>query len=383
MSRPYRVLHAPTTVGGNPQGLSKALNSLGACSWTLALQQNYFNYPADYVLWSESDGRLKRELKRLFALIYVAFKYDVIHYNFGTTIAAAGYYRPSSSGIKSLFRWVYCNYLSLLQLLELKTYKALGKSLFLTYQGDDARQGDYSRANFKFSIASQVDASYYSDLSDEWKRQSIARLTKYCDAIYAVNPDLLHVLPQRTKFVPYSHISLEDWIPHYTQLENRKLRIAHAPSHRNVKGTEFILAALDKLQFEGFEFELVLVEGLGNNEAKKLYETADVVVDQLFAGWYGGLAVEAMALGKPVLVYIRREDLKFIPSEMAADLPFINVDPESIEEGLRQVLMMPRHELLALAKRSRAYVERWHNPIKIASELMGDYDAARSRRGIS
>lgn len=377
MASSYKVLHAPTTVGGNPQGLSKALNSLGVYSRTLALQQNYFNYPADYALWSENDGRFKRELKRLFALSYAAFKYDVIHYNFGTTIAAAGYYRPSSGVINRLLRWIYCRYLDNLQLIELKTYKALGKSLFITYQGDDARQGDYSLANFKFSIASQVGDSYYNKVSDEWKRQSIARLSKYCDEIYAVNPDTLYVLPKGAKFIPYSHISLEEWTPQYTQLEKRKLRIAHAPSHRKAKGTEFILAALDKLKYEGFEFELVLVEGLSNEEAKKIYGTADVLVDQLFAGWYGGLAVEAMALGKPVLVYIRSEDLKFIPGEMAADLPVINVDPETIEKGLRQVLMMPRQELLALAKKSRAYVEKWHNPMKIASELIVDYEASQ------
>ena len=87
-----------------------------------------------------------------------------------------------------------------------------------------------------------------------------------------------------------------------------------------------------------------------------------------------------MALGKPVLVYIRSEDLKFIPSEMAADLPFINVDPNTIGDGIRQLLTMPREELLALAKKSRAYVEKWHNPMKIASELVVDYEAAISKR---
>ncbi len=375
MSKSYKVLHAPTTVGGNPQGLSEALNILGVYSRTLTLQQNYLNYQADYVLWSQRDGRLKRELKRLITLFYVGFKYDVIHYNFGTTIAATGCFISSSSGIKSFLRLAYYIYLDGLQLLELKAYKALGKSLFVTYQGDDARQGDYSLTNFKFSIASQVDSSYYNKESDEWKRQSIARFSKYCNVIYAVNPDLLNVLPKGAKFIPYSHISLEKWTPQYTQLEVRKLRIAHAPSHQKAKGTDAILAALEKLKTDGYEFELVLVEGLSNAEAKNIYGIADVFVDQLFAGWYGGLAVEAMALGKPVLVYIRSEDLKFIPNEMAADLPFINVDPETIEEGLRQVLTMPRHDLLALAKKSREYVEKWHNPMKIASKLMDDYDS--------
>lgn len=383
MAGSYKVLHAPTSVGGNPQGLSNALNSIGVYSRTLTLQQNHFNYPADYVLWSENEGIFIRELKRLFALVTVAFTYDVIHYNFGTTIAAPAYYRPPEKSVTAFIRLMYHKYLDALQLLELKAYKKLGKSLFVTYQGDDARQGDYSLANFEFSIASQVDELYYNKYSDEWKRNSIVRLSKYCKGIYSVNPDLLYVLPNIAKFYPYSHISLDDWTPQYTQLETRKLRIAHAPSHRKVKGTEFILAALDKLKSEGFEFELVLIEGLSNQAAKKVYETVDVFVDQLFAGWYGGLAVEAMALGKPVLVYIRTDDLKLIASEMAADLPFINVSPDSIENGLRHLLLMPRDELFSLAKRSRAFVEKWHDPLKIASEMRGNYDLALSKKLIS
>jgi hypothetical protein len=41
----------------------------------------------------------------------------------------------------------------------------------------------------------------------------------------------------------------------------------------------------------------------------------------LFAGWYGGLAVELMALGKPVLAYIREEDLSFVDPQMRYELP--------------------------------------------------------------
>jgi hypothetical protein len=35
---------------------------------------------------------------------------------------------------------------------------------------------------------------------------------------------------------------------------------------------------------------------------------------------------------------------------------------------------MPRSELLALAKKSREYVEKWHDPLKIAQEIKDDYE---------
>ena len=103
-------------------------------------------------------------------------------------------------------------------------------------------------------------------------------------------------------------------------------------------------------------------------------------MDQLFAGWYGGLAVEAMALGKPVVVYIRQDDLRLIPNAMRLELPLFRWtrhDPD----GLRRVLTMPRHELHALGRRSRAFVERWHEPLKIADEMKAAYEAALRRRG--
>jgi hypothetical protein len=87
-----------------------------------------------------------------------------------------------------------------------------------------------------------------------------------------------------------------------------------------------------------------------------------------------------MALGKPVVVYIRDEDLKFIPSEMTAELPFIQATPGSIESALREVLQMPRARLLKLAERSRAYVERWHNPITIAKRIKEDIEQAISAK---
>ena len=52
---------------------------------------------------------------------------------------------------------------------------------------------------------------------------------------------------------------------------------------------------------EDLDADLELVEGLHHDEAFERYRAADIVVDQLNAGWYGLFAIEAMALGKPVV----------------------------------------------------------------------------------
>ena len=372
-----KVLHIPSGVGGNPQGLSKHLNRVGIESETWILKQNYFGYGADKLVVRPTDNIVWREIKRLLALRYV-FKSDVVFFNAGRTL-----FKPTPKlrrGDNDLVSWVlsswYRRYTSLMQCVELFLLRAQKKVLLVQYQGGDARQGDYLQKHFSINIATQVEPGYYSAEGDTLKRDQIRLLTGKCFKTYALNPDLLHVLPRGSEFLPYSHISLEEWLPLYTQVETRPLRIGHAPSHRDIKGTALILDALDALRSSGYEFELVLVEGLSNAEAKECYQTVDVFVDQLFAGWYGGLAVEAMALGKPVVVYIRDEDLKFIPPEMAAELTFIQATPESIESVLREVLEMPRVKLLEYAKHSRAYVERWHNPITIAERIKLDIEQA-------
>jgi glycosyltransferase involved in cell wall biosynthesis len=150
--------------------------------------------------------------------------------------------------------------------------------------------------------------------------------------------------------------------------------VLHAPSRREVKGTRFVLEAIARLQATGVPCELVLVEGRSHAEACRLYARADLLVDQLLVGWYGAVAVELMALGKPVVCYIREEDLERVPPHMRQDLPVINATPATIYKVLRRCLTTDRHALSELGRRGRSYVEKWHDPRQIAARLKGDYE---------
>jgi hypothetical protein len=379
-----RVLHVPTSVGGNPQGLSRHLRLQNVRSENWVLEQNYLGYACDRVIWSPTDGFISRELKRWRAILDAVRFADVIHFNFGTSLAYPVRPFDARDGClaRRFARWLFSMYTQSLQWIELNLYRLAGIPMMVHYQGDDARQGDESVARFRVSIAANVEAGYYDASSDRFKRRMIRRMARYCEMLYALNPDLLHILPPGTRFTPYSHISLAEWLPRYPDPDGTApLRIGHAPSHRRVKGTDLVLKAVEALRAEGLQLEIVLVEGQSHEAAKRQYESIDVLVDQLYAGWYGGLAVEAMALGKPVLVYIRKADLRLVPEAMARELPFVVVDPNTIVDGLRTVAAMSRSELHALGRRSRAFVERWHDPIRIAGDMKLEYEAALSRRG--
>jgi hypothetical protein len=380
-----KVLHVPSTVGGNPQGLSRHLRELGVDSESWAFQRAYFNYPCDRILWSPEDGPLAREFKRLGAILEAARTADVIHFNFGTTLASP--VAPREVAVEPFVaRWrrrFLRLYWDALQLAELSLYRLAGIAMFVHYQGDDARQGDRSRALFRISIAANVEPGYYDEASDRFKRRMIRRMARFCRAIYTVNPDLLHVLPPRSRFVPYCHVALEACTPAYPDAAGiAPLRVGHAPSHRGAKGTEVLILAMEDLRKEGHRLELVLVEGMSHQAAWAKFQQIDVLVDQLYAGWYGGVAVEAMALGKPVLVYIRHEDLDRIPEGMRQELPFLEAEAATLRERLRELVRLPRSELHQLGRRSREYVERWHDPHRIAAEIKRDYEAALQKRGI-
>lgn len=364
-----RVLHCPTTVGGNPQGICNAERDLGIQSHTVAFTQTAFDYPCDEVLWDATTPPSKRHLLRWSLFLRAWRDFDVIHYNFGTPLLQWSLEDPNNLSMLQRFSpALRCR--QLLGALERHLFRK--KVVAVTFQGDDARQGDRSLQELEICIAREVGSDYYNEKSDRDKRRSIERFSGYADLIYALNPDLLRVLPDKAKFLPYAHINLRDWalLDHPRSV---KPLVLHAPSHRGGKGTRYIIEAVNRLQSEGVQFEFRIIENLTNAEARREYSKADLVIDQLLAGWYGGLAVEAMALGKPVVCYLREEDYRFIPEQMRRDLPLINATPGSIYQVLLSWLTENRGNLAEKGIASRRYVEQWHCPTRIARRLIDDY----------
>lgn len=366
-----KILHCPYIIAGNAQNLARFERKLGLDSWSAALQANPYGYQCDEILCKDNDSRFQRVLKRWLLLLKALAGYNVIHLNFGSTILPLNSIDQSvlTFSPRAFYFWIF-------EYLDLWIMKKLKKGICVTFQGDDARQSDFCKDNFKITPANEVGREYYPPGTDEKKRKNISKYKKYADKIYALNPDLLHVLPQSAEFLPYAHIDINEW--KYIGLNSGFLKkpvLMHAPSHRGAKGTKYILQAVERLKQENIQFEFILVEGMPNAEARKLYEKADLLIDQLLYGWYGGLSVELMALGKPVICYLREEDLKFIPDEMREDLPLINATPDTVYSVLKEWLTVKKGLLNEMGKKSRSYVEKWHDPVKIAQRLKADYEA--------
>ena len=374
--RPIRVLHTPTTVGGNAPVLARAERALGLESWCVSVRPDAYGREVDEVLFrGRWDAPLLRVARRAGLLVRAATGYDVIHYNCGETILPVPYVLPPAG--PSAWRALQERWSRAVGMRDLPLLKRLGLRVVVTYQGEEARLGDYCRAHFPIHWVHEV-PDHYDPLLDERKRAAMALFGRHADRIYSLNPDLLHVLPSGAEFLPYTPIDLAGWSPVPARSGGDPV-LVHAPSHRGIKGTRWVLQAVERLKAEGLRFELVLVEGMSHAQARREYERADLVIDQLLAGWYGGLAVEAMALGKPVVCYLREGDLGFLPAAMREELPLIQATPATIAEVLREWLGPRRRELGDVGRRGRSFVERWHDPLRVAARLKADYERLLAR----
>jgi glycosyltransferase involved in cell wall biosynthesis len=123
---------------------------------------------------------------------------------------------------------------------------------------------------------------------------------------------------------------------------------------------------------EGLDADLVLVEGLHHDEAFERYREADIVVDQLNAGWYGLFAIECMALGKPVVTFLHEEALRRTEDELGVQVPIVRATKEDLRSRL-EPLVADAAERRRIGAASRAYVEQVHDLDRVADRLLDLY----------
>jgi hypothetical protein len=143
--------------------------------------------------------------------------------------------------------------------------------------------------------------------------------------------------------------------PNYPNADSAEpLCIVHAPNHRMFKGTRHLIAAVEKVKAQGVPVELVMVEKVPNKEALDIYRSADIVFDQCMIGWHGYFALEGMALGKPVMCFIRKPDEYLCAPEKC---PIVNTHRDEIAERIIE-LANDRERCHELGRAGRAYVEK-------------------------
>jgi glycosyltransferase involved in cell wall biosynthesis len=142
------------------------------------------------------------------------------------------------------------------------------------------------------------------------------------------------------------------------------LRVAHAPNHGHFKGTRYLTEAIEKLRNEGHSIELVSVQGVPNERVIELFMASHLIADQFIAGFHGYTALEAMALARPVLCFLRNDEMMIDP----ATCPIINVRPEQVYDVLKRCLK-GEIDLESLGKEGREYIDRYYSVEAVAARL--------------
>lgn len=301
-----RTLHIGD-VAGVPQNLRDGQRIFGYKSEVLSFGEHRFKYGAD-ISFSLHDS-ISRKINTLYNIIKISFQYDVLHFHTSSL---------HSTG------------------LDLLIWKSLGKKVVIHYHGSEIRN----------------------------KKQPL--LQKYFSDRYIVStPDLLAFVPNSV-WLP-NPIDTKKYLFIESNQQDHKMRILHAPSKRSIKGTEYILQAIEKLKREGYDIEFILLENVPHDEVLKQIELSDIIVDQLILGWYGVFSIEAMCIGRPVLCYIRQDLL-----ETHSELPILNTTSKSIYNNLIKLIENPK-ERIELGAKGRTYVEKVHDSRVIANELINLY----------
>ena len=122
------------------------------------------------------------------------------------------------------------------------------------------------------------------------------------------------------------------------------------------------------MQQEGKAVELDFLTAVPNSEVLARMAAADIVADQFISGYFGQTTIEAMALGKPVLCYVR--DIKRVADPNS--FPIINANPDSLYEVLKGVFAAPE-KLVDIGRKSREYVVSHHSIPAFAIRLADLY----------
>ncbi len=200
--------------------------------------------------------------------------------------------------------------------------------------------------------------------SDLRSRGAIQVIEDVADKIYTVEFDHTFIHPgAEYLFFPFE---VNNYKPKRLR-KGKKITICHAPTNRYLKGTHFVMDAMEKLR-KKYPVKFLLMENIPHNDVIKLKQTeCDILIDQLtdLGGYgYGINSLEALSMGIPCITYINPEYEKFIP-----DHPFINANTKNIQDIIEMIILNEkiREEK---GKYGRKWVEKYHSAGRVSKKII-------------
>lgn len=333
----HRILLAPTEVAGVAGAQRDALRARGHRAELVVMAEHPFAFPADRVACSLGARALEG--------LRAPLRHDVLHWQFGTTLcefADAAWGRLAGRPLQLMHLW-----------------------------GDDCRRLDIARERHP-ARARVFAASGARDQRTVLRRLRLA--ARLCHAALVSDLELASYVVDLFETVYVVPTPLR--LPVTPRIEAPELDgdgpvVLHAPSNAPVKGTREILAALDGVSARR-ALRVRTVSGVAHEQVVAELVRADLVVDQLNSESPGIFALEAMALGRPVLLEFRRDTL----APFAAGNPAVAVTAQTLAAEVERLCDDAR-ERHRLGEAGRRYVAEVHDAGLVAAALELVYAHAR------
>ncbi len=332
-----RILLAPLETAGVAAAMRDGLRGRGHEAELVVIRPHPFGYTHDRLL-SGYGARAR-------AGLVAPLRYDVLHFQFGTT---------------------------LMEYIDAAWGRVVGRPLILMhYWGDDCRLREVTMTRYP-ARARVYDIAHDGDRLIRRRLRLAGRL---CAAALVSDLELLdQVRPFfRAVYLIPTPVRIPASYPPLPGLAGEGPIVLHAPSEKAIKGTAEILAAVEAVA-AGRSLRVRTVSGMAHVEVLRELARADIAVDQLNSETFGVFALEAMALGKPVLLQFRREVL----APFARDVPLVEVSAETLAACLTELVDDPARRR-ELGDAGANYVRRVHAGDRVAEALEHVYRHARAR----
>lgn len=313
--------------------------------------QSKFGMPVDVAL-EFSSNRFLFAFQKMLLFFKILFKYDIWHLN----CMEAFFFYP----------------------LNLLILKLFGKKIVLTFRGSDVRAhldflpDSISQKSKDWPVYYQKMQKLNHSFAGFRRKIRMKIFIWFADKVAMTGPFLASSVNRYDKIIPYARdLDFILKLKTITHKKNaKKIIILHAPTVPEVKGSAYIEKTLKKICRKYPQVEFQIPMNLPNDELLRQMAQADIIIDQLLVGWYGGQAVEAMALGKPVISYIHQPYLNLV--DFAHEIPIINSSIWALEKDL-EILIENQKLRQRLGKEGIAFAKKYHRPEKIADQYLKLY----------
>ncbi len=262
--------------------------------------------------------------------------------------------------------------------LDLKYIAAMKKTAVIEFWGSDIRVPSIAARDniyMKKVFEENPELAYKAEEKSIAVQRKFAKYNFFC----IVPGSELRAYINKDIFPHYrtihQRIPMHEFNPKFPEPDKKCPVIVHSPSNKAIKGTDAVIRAVDSLRNK-YDFEFKLIHNVEHNKTLEIISNCDIMLDQFYGGDHGLAELEAMAFGKPTFCYIKPSCLKNYPE----DLPIVNANPDNLADVLEGFLTdgRRRHEI---GRRSREYVEKYHDAHKVAQQLVDIYEELLAQKG--